>query len=124
MVWIEQSLKEKLSFGWRKEIYEHKLIFNILERPPNLFSHALTGIQAFWAKPSVNAKLYSLRDINVIGENECFIMPILSNKVPIGLIYADRAITKQPLTDEDFSAFKYFSQQANIGLTMYRIQRS
>jgi HD-like signal output (HDOD) protein len=124
LVTDKQSLKEKLSFGWRKEIYEHKLIFNILERPPNLFSHALTGIQAFWAKPSVNAKLYSLRDINVIGENECFIMPILSNKVPIGLIYADRAITKQPLTDEDFSAFKYFSQQANIGLTMYRIQRS
>ncbi len=120
----KQSLKEKLSLGWRKEIYEHKVIFNVLETPVNLFFHALNGAQAFWAKPSDNAKLYTLRDINVVGKNECFMMPIFSNKTPIGLIYADRGINKQALTEEDFSAFKYFAQQANIGLIIYRMQRS
>lgn len=118
-----QSLKERLSLGWRKDIYEHKVIFNISETPPNLFFHALSGTQAFWAKPSVNVKLYTLRDINVVGKNECFIMPLFSNKTPIGLIYADRGINNQPLTEEDFTAFKYFAQQANIGLTIYRAQR-
>jgi len=45
------------------------------------------------------------------------------NKIPIGLIYTDRAISNEPLTEEDFNAFKYFAQQANIGLAMYRMQR-
>lgn len=120
----KQSLKEKLSLGWRKGSYENKVVFNVSETPPNIFFHALAGTQAFWAKPLVNTKLYMLRDINVVGKNECFMMPVFSNNIPIGLIYADRGITNQPLTEEDFSAFKYFSQQANIGLTVYRMQRT
>jgi HD-like signal output (HDOD) protein len=120
----KQSLKEKLSLGWRKDSYENKVVFNVSETPPNIFFHALAGTQAFWAKPLVNTKLYMLRDINVVGKNECFMMPVFSNNTPIGLIYADRGITNQALTEEDFSAFKYFSQQANIGLTVYRMQRT
>ncbi|MDP1772308.1 MAG: HDOD domain-containing protein [Methylobacter sp.] len=120
----KKSLKEKLSLGWRKEMYEQKIIFNISEIPHNLFFHALSGTQAFWAKPSDNIKLYGLQDISVIGKNECFMMPIFSNKIPIGLIYADRGLSDQPLTEEDFNAFKYFAQQTNIGLTLYRVQRS
>jgi hypothetical protein len=51
-------------------------------------------------------------------------MPILANKTQIGLIYTDRAFTGQPLTEEDFNVFKYFAQQANIGLTIFRMQRN
>jgi HD-like signal output (HDOD) protein len=120
----KQTLKEKLSLGWRKETYEDKVIFNLSETPPNLFFQALTGTHAFWAKPSDNPKLYTLRDINIIGKNECFMMPIFSNKTAIGLIYTDRGLNNQPLTKEDFDAFKSFTQQANIGLAIYRMQRS
>jgi HD-like signal output (HDOD) protein len=120
----KQTLTERLSLGWRKEFYEQKLIFKITENPPNLFFHVLSGTQAFWAKPLVDAKLYTLRDINVVGKNECFMMPIYSNKIQIGLIYTDRAFTGQLLTEEDFNIFKYFAQQANIGLTIYRMQRN
>lgn len=120
----KQSLKERLSLGWRKETYEYKIIFNISETPANLFFRALSGTQAFWAKPSEHAKLYTLRDINVVGKNECFMMPVFSNKTPIGLIYADRGLSKERLTEEEFNAFKYFAQQANIGLAIYRMQRT
>lgn len=119
----KQSLKERLSLGWRKETYEYKVIFNVIETPANLFFHTLSGTQAFWAKPSVNARMYTLRDINVVGQNECFMMPIFFNKMPIGLIYADRGLSGDPLNEDDFNAFKYFAQQANIGLTLYRLQR-
>jgi HD-like signal output (HDOD) protein len=120
----KQSFRERLSLGWRKETYEQKVIFNISETPPNLFFHVMSGTQAFWANPSVNAQLYTPLDMNVIGKNECFVMPIFSNKIPIGLIYADRGFCKQSLTKEDFDAFKYFTQQANIGLTIYSLQRA
>jgi HD-like signal output (HDOD) protein len=120
----KHSLKEKLSLGWRKESYEDKIIFNLSESPLNLFAHAMADHHAFWAKPTENAKLYTLRDINIIGKIECFMTPIFSNKKPIGLIYTDRGINEQPLSKEDFDAFKYFTQQANIGLTIYRMHRS
>jgi len=119
----KQTLKERLSLGWRKENYEHKVIFHVMDTPANLFFHTLSGTQAFWAKPSVNAGMYTLRDINVVGKNECFIMPVFVNKRPIGLIYADRGLSGDPLSEEDFNAFKYFARQANIGLTLYRLQR-
>ncbi|MGZ5580344.1 MAG: HDOD domain-containing protein [Methylobacter sp.] len=119
----KQGLKERLSLGWRKESYEQKIMFSITEMPVNLFFHVLSDGHAFWAKPSVNGKLYTLRDINVIGEYECFLMPVFSNNKPIGLVYADRAISHEPLTEEDFTAFKYFTRQANLGLAVYRMQR-
>lgn len=124
LVGDKKSLKEKLSLGWRKEMYEQKIIFNISEIPHNLFFHALSSTQASWVKPSENAGLYGLQDISVIGKSECFMMPIFSNKIPIGLIYADRGLSDRPLTEEDFNAFKYFTQQTNIGLTLYRVQRN
>jgi len=120
----KQCLRESLSLGWRKEILHHKIIFNIRETPPNLFFHAMAGIQALWTKPSDNDKYYTFQDINVIGKNECFLMPVFSNKTPIGLIYADRGISSQPLKKEDFETFKYFAQLANIGLTLYHLQRT
>ncbi len=119
----KQSLKEKLSLGWRKDSYEHKVIFHVTKTPANIFFHTLSGTQAFWAKPSVNARMYTLRDINVVGKNECFMMPVFFNKIPIGLIYADRGLSGEPLNDDDVNGFKYFTQQANIGLTLYRLQR-
>lgn len=120
----KQSLNEKLSLGWRKDIFNNKITFNISSIPPNLFFHALSSPRPFWAKPSTEAKLYTPRDINVIGKNQCFLMPIYSSKKPIGLIYSDRGISGAPLTDEDFNAFKHFAQQASIGLSMYRMQNA
>lgn len=112
----KQSLIEKLSLGWRKKSYEDKVIFNISEKPPNLFFHAMSSSQAFWARPSVNSKLYTLHDIHVVGKNESFMMPIFFNKKPIGLIYTDCGISDRPLSEEDFIAFKHFVQHANIGI--------
>jgi len=118
----KRSLREKMSFGWCKGPLGHKVIFNISDSPMNLFFHVLSGTDAFWAKPSVNTALYTLMDINVVGKNECFMMPVFFKNTQIGLIYADRGIHKQSLTEEDFNTFKYFTQQANIGLTVFRMQ--
>ncbi len=120
----KQSLREKLSLGWHKETYGQKILFHISKSPPNLFFHVLSSSQAFWSKPDEHAKLYLLSDVNAIGKHESFLMPIYSNNTPIGLIYADRALSKRPMTEEDFSVFKHFVQQANVGITFYRMQRT
>lgn len=120
----KQSLNEKLSLGWRKDIFNNKINFNISSSPPNLFFQALSTPRPFWGNPSTDAKLYTSGDIKVIGKNQCFLMPIYSGKKPIGLIYSDRGISGAPLTEEDFNAFKHFAQQASIGLSMYRMQKA
>jgi HD-like signal output (HDOD) protein len=112
----KQSLQEKFSLGWQKKSYDQKVVFSLSDSPANLFYYALSGNQAFWAKPTVNFKLYKLQDMNVIGQNENFMMPIFSNRKTIGLIYADCAISGRELTEEDFVAFKHLCQQANIGI--------
>ena len=119
----KQTLHEKLSIGWRKDSC-NKIVFNVISKPTNLFFQTLSASRALWYKPSADAALYSIYDINVIGKNECFIMSVCSNNKPTGIIYADRGINKQQLTDEDFNAFKYFTQQANIGLSIYRMQKA
>ncbi|MDP2904061.1 MAG: HDOD domain-containing protein [Methylovulum sp.] len=119
----KQTLHEKLAIGWRKGNC-NKIVFNITNVPPNLFFQVLSGSRALWVKPSTDAGLYTVHDINVIGKTECFVMPVFPNNKPTGIIYADRGIGKQPLTDEDFNAFKYFTQQANIGLSIYRMQKA
>lgn len=119
----KQTLNEKLSIGWLKG-EGSKIIFNVIDSPANLFYKALTDARASWFKPTTDPHLYSMYEFSVIGKTECFITPIFTNNKVIGIIYADRAIERQPLAEEDFNAFKYFTQQANMGLSVYRMQKA
>ena len=118
----KKSLKEKMSLGWRKSSYSQKILFNINGTPANLFASALASPQGLWLDPTADTALYTRRDSEVIGKNACFLMPVCSDDKPIGLVYCDRALNRQPLNEDDFNAFKHFVQQANIGLTLYRVQ--
>jgi HD-like signal output (HDOD) protein len=119
----KQTLNEKLSIGWHKDLGS-KIVFNVIDAPVNLFYKALSDSRACWFKPSVDPHLYSMYDVNVIGKTECFITPIFTNNKATGIMYADRAIERKPLATEDFNAFNYFTQQANMGLSIYRMQKS
>lgn len=118
----KKSLKEKMSLGWRKTSYSQKIVFHVDTTPINLFTHALGQGPGLWLDPAVDASLYTLHDAEAVGKNACFLMPVSSADKPIGLIYSDRALSRHPLTEGDFNAFKHFVQQANIGLTLYRMQ--
>ncbi len=74
-----------------------------------------------WADP--DAALFTPHVINSIGKTECFLIHIHSENKPIGLIYTDRSINHQPLTEEDFKTTKHFAQQANIGLSLFIIKK-
>ncbi|MDO9238818.1 MAG: GAF domain-containing protein, partial [Methylicorpusculum sp.] len=118
----KKSMKEKLSLGWRKEYYDQKIIFSISQSPLNIFSQALRNPQGLMVSGASDGVLFTDADKRVIGQHDCFLMPVCSGEQPIGLIYSDRSFSQQPFTDDDFNGFKHFVQQANIGLAMYRMQ--
>jgi HD-like signal output (HDOD) protein len=120
----KKTFKEKYSLGWRKEFYAQKIVFNLSTFPPNLFYHVYQHAEEFWARPDRDSRLYSPHIVNLIGKTECFFFPVSLNNKMIGLIYTDRSIDHQPLTQEDFNAIKPFAQQAAIGLSIYRMQSS
>ncbi|PKM11982.1 MAG: GAF domain-containing protein [Gammaproteobacteria bacterium HGW-Gammaproteobacteria-3] len=118
----KKNLIEKISLGWRKNSYAQKIKFNISTSPKNVFASGLDNRQGLWLDAVADAALYIASDIDIIGKNACFLMPVCANNQVIGLIYCDRVLHQQPLNEDDFNVFKYFVQQANIALTLYRIQ--
>jgi len=121
----KKTLEEKLTLGWAKPIDDQRKIkFDISSIPANLFFKAITSSSGLWAQPSKDEVLFTPSVINHIGKSECFLIPIYSGNKPIGLIYSDRSIHNQPLTEEDFNTAKHFSQQAMIGLALYKIKKS
>ncbi|WP_051114338.1 HDOD domain-containing protein [Methylobacter marinus] len=116
------ALREKVSLGWRKDSYTQKLVFNLAKIPPNLFFQALSNHDGCWLNPEQDAALFTAGDTKLVGKNPCFLMPVCAGDKPIGLIYCDRAYNHQALSEDDFRAFRHFVQQANIGLSLYRLQ--
>jgi len=117
------SLNEKFSFGWDKTNNQQSLSFVLSANPENLFHYVVQSNQGLWAIPRQYKKYYTPHIINTIGHIECFLLPLYTNKTFVGLFYSDRAISHTPLTLEDFNSAKHFTQQAALGLNLYRINK-
>lgn len=118
----KDALLEKVALGWRKDSYLQKIRFELSKIPPNLFFKTIDSHGAYWLDAKDSDDLYAASDIKSIGKESCFLMAVCSGDKSIGLIYCDRAYSQVELTEDDFNAFKHFVQQANIGLSLYRMQ--
>jgi len=118
----KKTLNEKISLGWQKEGNADKIRVLNNDLNGNLLFHALYQHDDLWSSPKQYAPLYTRQIENYFGRNECFIFSIKVEHKPIGLIYCDRATSNEALTREDFSIAKHFANQAQIGLTLYRIK--
>jgi HD-like signal output (HDOD) protein len=119
----KKNLNEKLAVGWLKAINEQKIKFDVSSQPINIFFKAIHSAPGIWAHPKTDSVLFTPSVTNYIGRSECFLIPVCADNKAIGLIYTDRSIHNKPLTEEDFNAAKHFSQQANIGLALYKINK-
>ncbi|MCG5495606.1 HDOD domain-containing protein [Ectothiorhodospira variabilis] len=117
-------LQEKVALGWRDKRYAHRFTLPLVASPPNLFHKAIFSPEAHWFTPEGQPALYSPADVDRIGRHPCFVMSLHSGDKPVGVVYADRAYSEEPLSQEAFRAFEHFVQQGNIGLTLYRLQGS
>jgi len=118
-----KTLNEKLSLGWRKDVNAGKIKLEVSSSPINLFFKAIHSPDGLWANPDTDSSLYTPQVVNRIGKTECFLIPIHAENNPIGLIYTDRSINNKPLTEDDFKTAKHFTQQAIIGLALYKIKK-
>lgn len=117
-------LHEKVALGWRRQSHTYKFTLPLVSSPPNLFHKAVFSPEAHWLTPEGQPGLYSPADVDRIGCHPCFVMSLNSGDKPVGMIYADRAYSQEPLSQEAFRTFEHFVQQGNIGLTLYRLQGS
>jgi len=118
----KKVLNEKIALGWAKIDSNAKLHIYQEGDKGNFLFHALHDREGVWIKPQQHQELYSLQIENCFGRHECFVFPVQLESKPIGLIYCDRGLSGAALKPEDFSAAKHFARQAQIGLTLYRMQ--
>ena len=120
----KKSLNEKIALGWQKSTDENKIHVFTHDGSVNLMFHALQQADGSWIKPKQDAALFTLQIQKHFGQHECFLFPIQVQQKPIGLIYCDRSRRSETLTLEDFSVAKHFAKQAQIGLTLFRMQKA
>ncbi|MDC9728298.1 MAG: HDOD domain-containing protein [Methyloprofundus sp.] len=119
----KKSLHEKFSLDWNKNNTEQKINFLLTSKPTNLFKMACQSNQGIWASPQQHQAYFTSHVVNTIGRVECFLLPLFIGSNLIGLFYADRASNTQSLTQEEFNLAKHFTQQASLGLNLFRIQK-
>jgi len=112
-------LRDTAALGWPGG--RPPLLEPVHSIPPTLVSHALEQSQALWIKAPIEppyAALFTPAIIRQLGRQECLIAPIGLMRRPIGLIYADRAVTGRPMRQEDFDGFRQLTLQANIAFKL------
>ncbi len=117
----KRSLKEKFSFGLHRQTDDDKIQIDG-NGEPNLLFQCIGSAESMWAKPRQHAALYSRQISALIGDSECFVIPLQTENKVIGVICCDRGIRRLPLTQDDYNVCKHFAKQANIGLTLYRMR--
>lgn len=118
----KKSLNEKISLGWQKPDAQSKIQIHVSNGKADLFFHALHEHNGMWSNPAQHADLYTAQIKSWFGQHECFLFAIQVEGKPIGLIYCDRGLKHQALTQEDYLVVKHFAKQAEIGLTLYRMK--
>lgn len=84
------------------------------------FAHALEHDLPLWMggpEPPATAPEPALQ--RLCG-GHCLIMPLAVAGTAIGCLYADRAPSGRPLSEDLFAQFRLFGQQARMGLTLIK----
>ncbi|MBP8646732.1 MAG: HDOD domain-containing protein [Syntrophobacteraceae bacterium] len=114
------SLRGKFGLGWENQDEVHRLFFQTRSDDPNLFSHVLRIQKPLWIKQVRPPDLLHLLKPEIVSLSRnapFFVMPILARGQSIGLVYADRALSKRLLDEESYSSFCFFCHQASLCLS-------
>lgn len=99
---------------------EFKNAFQIRLDEENAFAISVLQSQQLWMGSKLmagRAYLHTAQLQKALGYKEYFVAPIIVARKPIGAFYADCAISKRPLNDQQYAGFNMLAQQAGLALS-------
>lgn len=118
-----KTLVGKYALGQRRDVLLNGFRFSLDRQDPNLFAYIMNNKEPFWYGRKNRSRLSHLVTDSVknnIGMVEFFAMPIRIGGQYKGMIYADRKINGEPLSELSFQAFRHFCEHANIAFQILR----
>ncbi len=96
---------------------QQRFQFAVTDPSANALAWALRDGQPMWFRHRQDiAGLQRDPELQALSGGNFFLMPLAVAGKPVGCLYADRAESGRPLTEELFTQFKLFGQQARMGL--------
>ena len=114
-------INAKYTLGWDRHALLQQFRYDIASPPASLIDYVIQSQQPLWLNTDNRNRLekFITPPIEIlIGQDECFMMPISLQGKAIGLFYCDRKPSHRPLNEELFGGFKLFANQARLGLSM------
>jgi hypothetical protein len=106
--------------GYGDKVMESLPLFRCSIKAKNLFAISCKGcepVQVENLREELNAGRISQEFLQEWGEDACLLGPVFSKTKPVGLIIADKGISKQPITQSDYAFFVMVLAQLNTNLT-------
>lgn len=116
-----QRLRARVVYGANADELTQKFDFQVRNQArANPFAYILDRNGPLWVQrrslgtdlPPLPSALDGILD----GDSPFFAAPIVVNGASIGLFYADRSVTKRPLTQTDYDGFVHFVRQVGFGI--------
>lgn len=122
-----RGIRGKFALGEGNE--QLRTSFHFIRHPnqPNIFFHCLEQHMALWADTHASPELKRYISSAVtqhVGLKPFLLAPISIGDKPIGILYADRALSGRALDEESFESFQHFASQASMGLTLLTGRKS
>ena len=112
------KLKAKFALGLDRSEVLDTFEFDLPAGAKTVFSQAIDKHQGIWVPKLTkgdSARVHPGAE-KLIGDGAFFIIPLVVGGRAIGLLYADRLLTRRPLDTESFESFEHFAIQASQGL--------
>jgi HD-like signal output (HDOD) protein len=120
-------LSGKSALGYKSAELINLFRFPVEADKPNIFQWVIEGQQAVWVQNQSDAEFSRLLQTGiqqVIGTAPFFIAPTVVTGKPIGVFYADRAVSGRPIEADLFQSFKQFVMTANISLEHLKLKHA
>lgn len=118
-----ERLRARVVYGASADELTRKFDFAVRNQSrSNPFAYILDRSGPLWVQKRALGKdlppLPSALDGILDGDSPFFAAPIVVNGASIGLFYADRSVSKRPLTQTDYDGFVHFVRQVGFGISL------
>lgn len=112
-------IKAKYVLGQFTEGWREQFSFHVASEARNIFADTIIRPQPVWLDEQylkTHAAYYDDQIETLMGKRPSFVGVLRINRRNAALFYADRGLTKERLTQDQFDSFKHFLSQAELAI--------